>query len=56
MIRITPSAELNATAMQLAFRYVCMSSLLTDECQMLQHSVVNNELLYTIASIQTNGM
>jgi len=44
MIRITPSAELNAAAMQLAFRYVCMSSLLTDECQMLEHSVVSKEL------------
>jgi hypothetical protein len=56
MIRITPSAELTVAAMQLAFRYVCMSSLLTDECHTLEHPVVNKELLHTLASILTNGM
>jgi len=56
MIRITPSAELSAAAMQLALCYVCMSSLLTDECHTLEHPVLNKELLHTLASMQTNGM
>lgn len=56
MIRITPSAELSAAVMKLAFRYMYMSSLLTDECHTLVHPVANKELLHTLASIQTNGM